>query len=119
VHVTFDPQATPQFKFDKDKVEMKAAGKIKLQRAPNSNSKKWKFRGATVKDDRLNEFRTRLGGQGQFLDIMDDFLDEHITTYSYNITVELDGQTYTSPDPVIVNDPGGFIPPDQAPAGGS
>jgi len=101
--VTFDAGATPQFTFRDDKVTMNAAGKIKLKQA---DAARWRFRGATIKDDFLNEFRTRVARDGKSLDIMDDFLDEGITPYSYNITVELDGTTYTSPDPVIVNDPG-------------
>jgi hypothetical protein len=103
VRVTFDSGATPQFTFRDDEVTMNAAGKIKLQQ---DDAARWRFRGATIKDDFLNEFRTRVARNGKSLDIMDDFLDERKTPYSYNVTVELDGTTYTSPDPVIVNDPG-------------
>ena len=104
VQVVFDPQANPQFTFKKETVEMTAAGKIKLHQDPGA---RWRFRGATIKDDLLNEFRTRVMQNGKSLDIMDDFLDERRTEYSYNVTVQLDDITYTSPDPVIVNDPGG------------
>jgi len=104
VRVTFNPLPTPQFTFVDDTVRMNAAGKIKLQQ--DGDSTRWRFRGATIKDDFLNEFRARVARNGKSLDIMDDFLDERETSYSYNITVELDGTTYTSPDPVIVNDPG-------------
>jgi hypothetical protein len=107
VQVTFDPQRTPAFTFVDDTVRMNAAGKIMLKQDPEA---RWRFRGATIKDDYLNEFRTRVAKNGKSLDIMDDFLDERITTYSYNVTVQLDDITYTSPDPVIVNDPGGFAP---------
>jgi hypothetical protein len=109
VRVTFNSGATPQFTFADDTVEMNAAGKIKLKQDTTDSAvpaPRWRFRGATIKDDFLNEFRTRVAKDGKSIDIMDDFLDERKTPYSYNITVELDGTTYTSPDPVIVNDPG-------------
>jgi hypothetical protein len=104
VRVTFDPAASPQFTFDPDSARMTAAGKIILVQHPASP--RWKFRGATVKDDVLNEFRPRVQGNGTSIHIDDEFRDRTRTSYSYNVTVALDGSTVTSPDPVIVNDPG-------------
>jgi hypothetical protein len=104
VRVTFDPDATPQFTFDPDSVRMTAAGKVILQQHPASA--RWVFRGATVKDDTLHEFHPAVQGNGNALHIDDEFRDKTRKSYSYNVTVGLDGTTVTSPDPVIVNDPG-------------
>jgi hypothetical protein len=103
VKVTFDPTKNPQFTFNEPEVRMTNAGRIILRKDPTSAT--WRFLGATVKDDTLNEFRVRIPRKEGQLHIMDDCLDEQVTTYSYNVTVHLDGVTYTSPDPVIVNDP--------------
>ena len=46
-------------------------------------------------------------GNGSSLHIDDQFKDTTKTPYDYFVTVELNGTSYTSPDPVIVNDPGG------------
>jgi hypothetical protein len=104
VRVTFDPDATPQFTFDPDSVRMTAAGKVILQQHPGSAQ--WTFRDATVKDDTLGEFHSEVQGSGNALHIRDDFRDKTRKSYSYNVTVALDGDTVTSPDPKIVNDPG-------------
>jgi hypothetical protein len=45
-------------------------------------------------------------GNGRSLHIDDKFRDRARTEYEYTITVELDGERFESPDPVIVNDPG-------------
>lgn len=104
VKVTFDPTVSPpKFTFVDDTVRMNAAGRIILIRDGASPS--WRFRGATVKDDVKNQFHPELQGNGS-LHIIDDFKDTVRTSYSYNVTV-IDGTTtYTSPDPVIVNEPG-------------
>jgi hypothetical protein len=104
VRVTFDPDATPQFTFDPDSVRMTAAGKVILLQHPASA--RWTFRDAMVKDDTLHEFHPEVQGSGNALHIIDDFRDKTKKSYSYNVTVALDGNTVTSPDPVIVNDPG-------------
>ena len=104
VRVTFDPDASPQFTFVPPSVTMTAAGKIILQQHPASAP--WAFRDAKVKDDTLNEFHARVLGNGTSIQIDDEFRDRTKTSYSYNVTVSLDGSTVTSPDPVIVNDPG-------------
>ena len=105
VGVSFDPNANPQFTFDNDRVTMREAGKILLIQRPASS--RWKFRDADVKDDTLNQFSSTVLGNGNTLEIDDAFRDRTLTEYSYNVTVELDGRTFQSPDPVIVNDPGG------------
>ena len=104
VRVTFDPDATPQFTFDPDSVRMTAAGKVILLQHPASE--RWTFRDAAVKDDTLREFHPSVQGNGNALHIVDDFRDRTIKSYSYNVTVALNGNTFTSPDPKIVNDPG-------------
>ena len=104
VGVRFDPNANPQFTFDNERVIMREAGKISLIQRPASQ--RWKFREAEVKDDTLNQFSSTVLGNGNTLEIDDAFRDRTLTEYSYNVTVELDGTTFQSPDPVIVNDPG-------------
>ncbi len=105
VGVRFDPNANPQFTFDNERVTMTAAGKILLIQRPASQ--RWTFRDAEVKDDTLNQFSSTVLGGGNTLHINDEFRDRSRTEYSYNVTVDLDGKTFQSPDPVIVNDPGG------------
>ena len=105
VNVTFDPTATPKFTFDPDSVTMTAAGKIICLQRPSSAT--WKFTGGDVKEDTLNEFSSTVQGNGQSLHINDELKDTAKTPYDYYVTVVLNGTSYTSPDPVIVNDPGG------------
>lgn len=102
VGVRFDPTANPQFTFDNETVTMRAAGKIILIQRPASQQ--WTFRDAEVKDDTLGQFSSTV--VGNTLQIDDEFRDRTRKAYSYNVTVELDGRTFQSPDPVIVNDPG-------------
>ena len=106
VNVTFSPTANPQFTFDPDPVRMTAAGKIIFLRRPESAN--WTFKGGSVKEDPWKEFSTSVQGGGRSLQ-MDDKCD-HKMDHEYTITVELDGRPFTSPDPVIVNDPGGGGP---------
>ena len=107
VKVTFDPNADPQFSFDPSSgdVRMTASGKIILNRSPGSAN--WKFTGGDVKKDPLNEFDPSVQGNGSSLHIDDKFKDTTRTEYDYYVVVELNGTSYTSPDPKIVNDPGG------------
>lgn len=104
VTVTFNPTANPQFGFDKHSVTMKFAGRVILQKSPANAA--WKFQGATIKDDMLHEFHPSVQTGGTTLHIFDECRDTTETSYWYNVTVALDGISYTSPDPVIVNDPG-------------
>ncbi|HKH90422.1 MAG TPA: hypothetical protein VKA54_01400 [Gemmatimonadaceae bacterium] len=83
---------------------MRAAGKIVLVQRPASQ--RWKFRDAEVKDDTLSQFSSTVVGNGNTLQINDEFRDQTRKAYSYNVTVEFDGTSFQSPDPVIVNDPG-------------
>ena len=105
VRVTFDPRATPKFTFNCETVRMTSAGKVILQRRPRSA--KWSFVRANVKRDRLKQFSITVPGTGRSLHIHDKCKDRRTTSYSYNVTVKLGRRTYPSPDPVIVNDPGG------------
>jgi uncharacterized protein DUF1888 len=104
VNVSFNPTADPQFTFDPDSVTMSGAGKIILQRRPPTE--RWTFTGGDVKNDTLNEFSSSVQGNGRSLHIDDKFRDRTRTEYEYTITVELNGERFESPDPVIVNDPG-------------
>ena len=105
VNVTFSPTADPQFTFEPDPVRMTAAGKIIFQRRPESAN--WTFKDGVVKDDSQKQFSSSVQGQGRSLHMDDKFYDKVRTPHEYYVTVELDGRTFTSPDPVIVNDPGG------------
>ena len=104
VNVSFDPNANPQFTFDQSSVKMTAAGKVILHQTP-ANAQ-WAFTNAVVKDDTLSEFSSTVLGNGNSLQIDDQFKDTSKKKYSYDITVTLGGVSYTSPDPDIVNDPG-------------
>jgi len=106
VKVSFDnaDPAKPKFAFVPESVKMTAAGKVILNQHPASP--RWRFRGATVKDDTTGEFSVTVRGNGNSLVIDDKCRGKNV--YSYNVTVTTDSdQTYTSPDPVIVNEPGG------------
>lgn len=107
VQVTFDPAANPQFTFDQESVTMTEASKVILQRKPGNAQ--WDFVTAVVKGDTLNEFSATLPGQSGVLHINDAFRDTARTAYSYNVTVTLNAVETTSPDPEIVNDPGGGV----------
>jgi hypothetical protein len=104
VNVSFDPNATPQFTFDSQSVKMTDAGKVILVQNPASAP--WTFQNAVVKGDTLDEFSPAVQGNGNSLQISDAFRDQTKKSYSYDVTVELNGTSYTSPDPEIVNDPG-------------
>src|SRR5947207_13699386 len=103
VQVTFT-KATQQFTFLPDSVRMTSAGKVILNKSGGAT---WRFTGATVKSDTLGQFSTSIPGEGNVLQISDAVRDRSRTTYKYNVTVTQDGQTFTSPDPDIVNDPPG------------
>ncbi len=105
VFVTFDANASPQFKFNRESVEMHEEGTIIFHQRPANQP--WKFITGLVKDDRLEEFFSAVRGQGRSLHIYDEFYDVDRTKYEYMIMVEFEGRYYMSPDPVIVNDPGG------------
>ncbi len=83
---------------------MTARGKVIFHRRGASPT--WTFTDGTVKDDTKKQFSARVQGQGRSLHIDDEFRDTVKTSYEYTVTVQLDGRSYTSPDPVIVNDPG-------------
>lgn len=105
VDVTFDPTADPQFTFTPDEVTMTAAGKVVFHRRPATAT--WLFTGGNVENDTQKEFSASVQGSGRSLQIDDQFKDTSKTLYKYTISVSLDGTGYTSPDPHIVNDPGG------------
>jgi len=103
VKVTFDPGAAPQFTFKPNSVRVKGGPKtvILIQDSPAA----WEFVTGFVKDDTLHQFSSSVHGNGKVLHIDDALKDPDLEAYSYNITVKLGGQEYTSPDPHIVNDP--------------
>jgi hypothetical protein len=105
VEVSFDPNADPQFTFLPSTVTMTAAGKIILFRRPQDAP--WDFVSGTVKDDDAKQFSSSVHANGSKLHIDDQFRDEFKTSHPYAVTVSFGRFTYESPDPVIVNDPGG------------
>jgi hypothetical protein len=65
---------------------------------------------ATFKNDLSRQFHVKVVGDGEALQIKDDFHDKDPALYMYNVTIALDsGDHVTSPDPVIVNDPGSSL----------
>ena len=105
VEVTYDPNARPKFTFAPDTVTMTAAGKVVLLRRPADAP--WEFTGGFVKNDTLKQFSVSVHGNGSKLHVDDKCKDDRKTPYEYQVTVALNGYPHTSPDPVIVNDPGG------------
>lgn len=105
VRVTFDKDGDPQFTFVPSTVRVRGRGTVVFQQ--DSSQAEWRFTTADVKEDTKRQFHPEIPGDGTILHIKDDFKDTEIEAYSYNITVKLDGTPYTSPDPHIVNDPGG------------
>jgi hypothetical protein len=104
VRVSYDPAAR-KFKFVPYALQMDGPGIVVLTRHPGSAP--WKFQTATFKDDSLEQFVVRDPGNGENLQIDDKFLNVDPDIYYYTVTILLDtGEEITSPDPVIVNDPG-------------
>jgi len=111
VEVTFDPHAEPQFTFVPDTVTMTRAGLIVFHRRPQNAP--WKFKGGSVKGD-AGQFPASVIGNGSGLRMEDKFTDKEKTYHQYRVIVAFEDHEdpYTSPDPVIVNDPGtGVVPP--------
>jgi hypothetical protein len=95
VNVTFSPPES--WTFSPDDVKMTAAGKVILLRSGNQS---WSWVSASVKDDQYNQF-TPQAPNGAALPIQDDHTENG--SWSYTVTVELNGTSYTSPDPQITN----------------
>lgn len=105
VKVKYDPAGKRKFTFVPFAVSLMGPGIVILNRHPASVP--FRFVNATVKDDVSGQFTVRVPGDGRIVQIDDAFLDEDPMIYSYTVTIVLDdGQEITSPDPVIVNDPG-------------
>ncbi|HEY8176845.1 MAG TPA: DP-EP family protein [Gemmatimonadaceae bacterium] len=100
VGVTFNPQNNPQFTFDNDPVRMTAAGKVIFNRLGSTG---WTFVGAQVKNAPAGQFTPSVNPGGQVMQIND--LWTVMGRWQYRITVAVNGQQYTSPDPEIVNEP--------------
>ena len=106
VMVSFDPDKTPPndpFTFVPETVTMWYAGRIILKKS--STDARWRFQGATVKDDTLREFRATVESGDNTIHIFNEMRDTAKKSYRYNVTVELDGVSFTCASPVIVNDP--------------
>ena len=104
VRVKYSPNARRKFTFLPWAFTMWEPGKVKLTRHPGPLQ--WKFVKATFKDDPTGQFHCRVVDDGESLEIEDEFHDEDPALYMYNVTIVLNGTEITSPDPVIVNDPG-------------
>jgi hypothetical protein len=100
VTVTFDPAATPQFTFTPDPVRMTAAGKIILNRAGGSN---WTFTGMNITNNGGQFGSPDINPAGTNIQVHDACSLKN--NYCYTVTVSLNGNSTTSPDPTIVNDP--------------
>ena len=104
IRVKYNPNARRKFTFLPWAHTMWGPGTVKLTRHPGNAT--WKFLGATFKGDTTSQFGCTPTDDGASLVIEDRFDDEDPALYMYNVTIELDGDEITSPDPVIVNDPG-------------
>lgn len=106
IYVSFDT-TTQSFAFSDDNVRMKHPGNIVLIKEPQTDSS-WQFDSATVDTD-----PGQFGIEASAPNVM--IISDACTTpgtYSYTVTVrDQNNQTYTSPDPKIVNEN-----PDVAPA---
>ncbi len=100
VTVTFDPSATPQFTFTPDPVTMTAAGKIILNRAGGSS---WTFTGMSITSNDGQLGTPNVNPAGTSIQVNDACSLRN--RYCYTVTVSLNGNSTTSPDPTIVNDP--------------
>lgn len=106
IKVTFDQNATPQFTFDPPGPSvMTAAGKLIFTRKATQPPATWSFVSANVQNDLLGEFSSNPQGNGTSLQLNDAFHDSVRTSYCYTITVTNGTMQWTSPDPVIVNQP--------------
>lgn len=111
VTVSFDPNASPQFTFSPNSVTMTAAGKVVLNRAGGQT---WTFTSASVCNPPSGQFGTpNVNPAGTNVDISD--LCTLKGSWGYKVTVLLNGTSYTSPDPEIVNDPPSPTPKPPAP----
>jgi len=92
----FDAGRTPQFIFDPSQpVHMNAAGVVVVNRKPGQS---WTFTGFNSQTNQLTAVVTPAAVT---------ITDAHTTLGSncYTVTVSSNNISYTSPDPVIVNDP--------------
>lgn len=106
IKVTFDPNATPQFVFDPPgQSVMTAAGKLIFVQKTVHPPATWSFVSANVQNDPLREFSSNPQGNGTSLQLNDTFQDSVRTSYCYTLTVTNGTMSWTSPDPVIVNQP--------------
>jgi hypothetical protein len=105
IKVKYDPD-TQKFKFHPFAFTVWEKGNVELTRLPPNAE--WKFVRATFKNDPSGQFIPRVAADGKSIDIEDRFLFEDPDIYYYTVTIQFDGKPeITSPDPVIVNDPGG------------
>ena len=104
VTVSFVPGRSPQFTFDKDSVKLTAAGNVVLNRNPGES---WTFTGATVKNPPNGQFGSPVVTPAS-VEISDACSVKG--SWGYSVTVSLNGTSYTSPDPEIVNDPASPMP---------
>jgi hypothetical protein len=98
---SFDPNANPQFTFaPSTPIHMNAAGVIVMNRAPSSS---WTFTGFTSNNPQLTAVVTPASVT---------MTDSYASTgrICYTVTVTQSGQSYTSPDPEIINDPPSPVP---------
>lgn len=100
VTVSFDPNRTPQFTFDNDPVTMTASGKIILNR---KGGESWTFTGATITNPGNQFGSPSVNPAGTSIDISDACSLRG--SWCYTVSVRLNSNSYTSPDPEIVNDP--------------
>jgi hypothetical protein len=95
VRVSFTAPDT--WSFDPDDCTVRAQGNVVLLREPANSD--WQFVDADI-DDPYDQFTT--SPSPAQVTIRDDF--KHRGSFKYTVTVRLGDETYTSPDPRIIND---------------
>ena len=100
VQVTYNPNANPAWTFSPDPVRLNASGDITFTQASGSS---WTFTGAAVTNGGTNFGSPTVHGNGAEMKLHDAHTSNG--TFCYTVSVSLNGQSVTSPDPTIVNDP--------------
>jgi len=91
--------ASNAFTFNPDTVRMNASGTITLKKNPANAS--WNFTNASVKDGG-SQFHITVPPGGQTVTIRDDHTS--LGTWQYDVTINDNGTSHTSPDPEIINE---------------
>jgi hypothetical protein len=103
VQVTFDPSQPSPWTFQPNSATVNASGNVVFTAAPNSP---WKFTGCNIKQGGSIFGTPSVNPNGNVMMVSDSCPRANgIQRFEYTVSVILNGNTVTSPDPEIVNDP--------------